>query len=108
VRIGREEVQAIVEGEEEGDDDALGNLNTVDAGKHVDALGAEHGNTGHVNVVECAEVEQLAKIRLELERQNDGCDVKIDKVDDQQGDRGDTRNPPLVSPTNVKQIITNA
>ena len=107
MRVRREEVQTIVEGEEEGDDDALRNLDTVDASKHVDALGAEHGNTGHVNVVKCAKVEELAQIRLELKRQNNGCDVKVDKVDNQKGDRGNTRNPPLVSPANVKEIITD-
>ena len=102
VRVGREEVQAIVEGEKESDNDALRNFNTVDASKHVDALGTEHGNTGHVDVIECTKVEELAQIRLELKRQNNGCDVKVDKVDDQKRDRGNTRNPPLVSPTDVK------
>ena len=54
------EVEEIVEGEEEGDDDALGDFDAVDTSKHVYALGAEHGDAGHVEVVEGSEVEELA------------------------------------------------
>ena len=60
VRVGREEVEAIVEDEEQGNDDALGNLDAVDASQHVDALGAEHGDAGHVDVVEGTEIEELS------------------------------------------------
>lgn len=57
VRVGREQVQAVVEGDEGGDDKALGYLDAVYAGKHVDALRAEHGYASHVDVVQGTEVE---------------------------------------------------
>jgi hypothetical protein len=85
MRIGREEVQAIIQDEEEGDDDALRDLNAIDAREHVDALGTEHGNAGHVYIVESAQVEELAEIRLQLERQDNGRNVKVYKVNDEQG-----------------------
>ncbi|KAI6748634.1 hypothetical protein HG530_015407 [Fusarium avenaceum] len=89
--------------EEECDDDALRDLNAVDAREHIDALGTEHGNAGHVYIVESAQVEELAEIRLQLERQDNGRNVKVDKVNNEKRDRGETGNPPFVSPTNVKE-----
>jgi hypothetical protein len=69
--IWGKEVQAIVEGEQRGDDDALGHLNPVNARQHVDALRTEHGDTSHVYVVKDAKVEEFAKIGLKLERNDD-------------------------------------
>ena len=54
MRVGGEEVETVVEGQEDGDNEALGDFDAVNASKHVDALGAEHGDTGHVEVVEDA------------------------------------------------------
>lgn len=108
VGVRGEEVEAVVEGEEEGDDDALGDLDAVDARQHVDALGAEHGDAGHVDVVERAEVEELAEIRLQLHGDHNGRDVEVDKVDDQDGDGGKAGDPPLVSPADVEEVIANA
>jgi hypothetical protein len=108
VRVRREEVEAVVEGDEQGDDEALGYLNAVDAGEHVDALRAEHGDAGHVGVVEGAEVEELAEQGLERQRDDDGGDVEVDKVDDEQRDGGDARDPPLVAPAYVKEVVADA
>lgn len=108
MRVGREEVEAIVEGEEEGDDDALRDLDAVDAGKHVDALRAEHGDAGHVYVVEGAEVEELAEQGLERERDDDGRDVEVDKVDDEEGYGRQAGNPPLVPPADVEEVVADA
>lgn len=108
VRVGREEIEAIVEGNEDGDDDALGDLDAVDAGEHVDALGAEHGDAGHVDVVEEAEVEELAEIGLQLDGDDDGGDVEIDKVDDEEGDGGQAGDPPLVSPADIEEVVADA
>ena len=60
MRIGHEEVQNIVEDEEEGDHEALGDFDAVYAGEDVDAVGAENGNCGHVDIVEESEVEEAA------------------------------------------------
>lgn len=108
VRVRREEVEAVVEGDEEGHDDALGDLDAVDAGKHVDALRAEHGDAGHVDVVEEAEVEELAEVGLELHGDDDGGDVEVDKVDDEEGDGGQAGDPPFVSPSNVEEVVADA
>lgn len=108
VRVWGCEVEEIVEGEEEGDDDALGDFDAVDAGEHVDALGAEHGNAGHVEVVEGAEVEELAQVGLELDGDDDGGYVEVDEVDDEEGNGCQAGNPPLVAPTNVEEIVADA
>lgn len=108
VGVGGEEVEAVVEDDEQGDDDALGDLDAVDAGQHVDALGAEHGDAGHVDVVEGPEVEELAQVGLELDGEDDRGDVKVDKVDDEQGDRGQAGNPPLVPPPNVEEVVADS
>lgn len=65
VRVRGGEVEDIVEGEEECDDDALRDFDAVDARQHVDALWAEHGDAGHVQVVQRTEVEQLAEVWLQ-------------------------------------------
>ncbi|TFB03297.1 hypothetical protein CCMA1212_004231 [Trichoderma ghanense] len=108
VRVGREKVEAVVEGDEQGDDEALGDFDAVDAGEHVDALRAEHGDAGHVGVVEGAEVEELAEQRLERQRDDDGGDVEVDKVDDEERDGGDARDPPLVAPADVEEVVADA
>lgn len=108
MRIWCEEVEAIVEGEEKGDDDALRHFDAVNPSQHVDALRAEHGDARHVDVVETAEIEEFAEIGLQLYRDDDGGDVEVDKVDDEERDGGQTGNPPLVSPANVEEIVANA
>ena len=108
VRVGRGEVEDVVEGEEEGDDDALGDLDAVDAGEHVDALRTEHGYAGHVEVVERAEVEELAEVGLQLHGDDDARHVKVDKVDDEDGDGGQAGDPPLVPPANVKEVVADS
>lgn len=108
VGIGRKEVEAIVKGEEDGDDDALRDLNAIDSGQHVDALGTEHGDAGHVEVVEGAKVEELAEVGLELDGNDDGCDVEVDKVDDEEGDGGEAGDPPLVTPADIEEVVANA
>ena len=105
--IWGEEVQAIVEGKQRGDDNALGNLNAVNAGQHVDALRAKHGDTSHVYVVENAQVEEFAKVRLELKRDDDRGHVKVDKVNHKKRNRCKTRNPPLVTTADVEKVITD-
>ncbi|KAF1737541.1 hypothetical protein CRV24_003161 [Beauveria bassiana] len=108
VRIGRREVEGVVEGEEEGDDEALGDLNAVDAGEHVDALRAKHGDAGHVDVVQRAEVEELAEVGLQLHGYDDARHVKVDKVDDEDGDGGQAGDPPLVPPANVEEVVADS
>lgn len=53
VRVGGEggEVEEVVEGDEEGDHDGLGDFDAVDAGEDVDRIGAEDGEGSHVGVV---------------------------------------------------------
>ena len=48
VRVGGQEVEGVVEQEEEGDDEGLGDFDAVYAGEDVDAVGAEDGDGGHV------------------------------------------------------------
>jgi hypothetical protein len=82
MRVGGEEVEAVIEGEEEGDDEALGDLDPVDAGEHVNALGAEHGDAGHVEVVEATEIKEFAEVGLELDGDDDAGDIEVDKIYD--------------------------
>ncbi len=51
VGVGGEEVEAIVEDEEGGDDEGLGDFDAVYAGEDVDAIGAEDGDSGHIYIV---------------------------------------------------------
>ena len=72
MRIGHEEVQSIVEDEEEGDHEALGDFDAVDAREDVDAVWAEDGDGGHVDVIEGTEVEEThAEEGLERLREHD-------------------------------------
>lgn len=50
-RGGREEVEHVVSGEEEGDDEGLGDFDAVYAREDVDAVWCEDGDCGHVEVV---------------------------------------------------------
>lgn len=102
------EVEEIVEGKEEGDNNALGDFDAVDAGEHVDALGAEHGNAGHVEVVEGSEVEELTEIWLELDGDDDGGYVEVDEVDDEEGNGCQAGNPPLVAPADVEEVVADS
>lgn len=86
----------------------MGDFDAVDASKHVDALGAEHGDTSHVDVVEGAEVEELTEVRLELYGYHDGGYVEVDEVDDEEGDGGEAGNPPFVSPADVEEVVADS
>lgn len=108
VRVWCEEIETIVEGEEERDDDALGDFDAVDASQHVDALWAEHGDAGHVDVVENSEIEELAEIGLELKGDDDGGDVEVDEVNDEDRDGGKAGDPPFVSPADVEEVVADA
>ena len=73
----------------EGDDDALTNLETVDARQDVDGVGAEHGQKTHVDVVQESQLQTVAKYPSQKSGNNNLCpeddNVKIDivaKVDD--------------------------
>lgn len=60
----------------------MGNFDAIDAGENIDAVGAENGNGSHVDVVERAELEELAEIGLQGDGDDDLGDAEIDKVDD--------------------------
>lgn len=107
VRVRGQEVQGVVEDEEEGDDERLSHFDAVDTGQHVDRLRAEHGDAGHVDVVQETQVEEFAEVWLERNGDDDRCDTKVDKVDDQDGDGSESRNPPLVTPAKVEEVIAD-
>jgi len=46
------EVEEIVRDDRQGDDEGLGNFNSVDSGQDVDGVGREGGEEGHIDVVE--------------------------------------------------------
>lgn len=53
MRVRRsDEVQGVVEGEEQGDDDGLRHFDAVDSREYINAVGTEDGHASHVNVVE--------------------------------------------------------
>lgn len=106
--VGGEQVEGVVKHKKKGDDDGLGDFDAVDTRQHVDALGAEHGDAGHVEVVEEPQVEELTQIRLERNRDDDGRDIEVDEVDDQDGNGGQGRDPPLVTPTDVEEVVAEA
>lgn len=60
VGVVGEEVEAVVHGEEAGDDEGLGDFYAVYAGEDVDGVWGEDGDAGHVDVVQPAEVEEVA------------------------------------------------
>lgn len=106
--IGGKEVEAIVEGEQQCNDNALGNLDPVDACQHVDTLGAEHGDASHVNVVEHAKVEEFAQVGLQLKGDDDRSNIEINEVDNEKRDGCETGDPPLVPPTDIEEIVADA
>lgn len=59
VRVRRDKVQTVVCNEEQGDDDGLHHLDAVDAREDVDGVWAKDGQSGHVDVVQPAQVDQL-------------------------------------------------
>ena len=106
--VGCQEVEAVVQDEEERDYNGLRDFDAVYARQHVYALWAEHGDTGHVDVVEGPQVEELAKVGLQRDGNDDRGDVEVDKVDDEDGNRGQAGDPPLVAPADVKEVVTKA
>ena len=55
-----DKVKGVVDDEEDCYDERLRDFDAVYAGEDVDAVGAEDGDGGHVDVVEEAEVEEPA------------------------------------------------
>ena len=100
--------QSIVHEEKDSNNERLRNLNAIDTGEDVDAVGAKNGHSGHVSVVDPAQVDQGTEIMLKLERHHDIGDSIVDKVDDEHGDGGNGRDEELVSPTDVEEIISDA
>lgn len=45
---------------------------------------------------------------MELDGEDDRGDVKVDKVDDEQGDGSQTGNPPLVPPSNIEEVVADS
>lgn len=60
VRVGGDEVEDVVKDEQGSHDNALRNLNAVDPSQDIDTIRAKDAQGGHVDVVECAEVDKLA------------------------------------------------
>ena len=63
MRIAGEDVEAIVEHQERGDDEALRDFDAVYAGEDVDRVRAEDGDCGHVDIVEPPKLEQRSEVR---------------------------------------------
>ena len=108
VRVGREQVETIVEDEEQSDDNALRNFNAIDTREHVDALRTKHGNTSHVNVVEGTKVEEFTEVRLELHGYHNAGNVEVDEVYDEEGNGCEAGNPPFVSPANIEEVVADS
>lgn len=109
MRVGRDQVQGIVEDQEQRNHDRLEHFNSVDASQDVDAVGTEDAEGGHVSVVEEPEIEKLATdIGLQNRGENDGSDTKVDEIDDEKRDRGECGNEELVSPSNIEEIVADA
>lgn len=53
-REGKGEVQQVVEGDRESNDEGLADFHAVDASEYINAIGAEGGQHRHVEVVERA------------------------------------------------------
>ena len=109
VRVLGREVEGVVEDQQQRDDDGLHDLDPVDAGQDVDGVGAEDGTCRHVEVVEDAEIDQLlAHEGLERDGEDDGGNAEIDKVDDQEGDRGEGGDEELVPPADVEEVVADS
>lgn len=109
VRVGRDQVQGIVEDEEQRNHNGLEHFNSVDARQDVDAVGTEDAESGHVSVVEETEIEKLATdIGLQDGWEDDGSDAKVDKIDDEKRNRGERWNKELVSPSNIEEVVADA
>lgn len=82
----RDQVQRVVHEEQRRDDQGLQDLDPVNPSKHVDAVGAEYGHGGHVDVVNPAEIQGLApEVCLEGKGEHDLGDAVVDKINDQNG-----------------------
>jgi len=108
VRVRGEQVQAVVEHQEERHHHGLGHLDAVDAGQDVYAVGREDGHARHVDVVEGAQVEELAQVGLQRDGDHDRRHAEVDKVDDQQRDGGEGRDEELVPPPDVEEVVAYA
>lgn len=85
VQVRRQEVQDVIQRQQRRDHEALRDLDPVDAREDVDAVGAEDGHGGHVDVVQQAEVEEplvVVEVRLQEPREHDGRHAEVDEVDD--------------------------
>ena len=45
---------------------------------------------------------------MELDGNDDGGDIEVDEVYDEEWDGGQARNPPLVAPADVEEVIADA
>lgn len=109
VRVCGREVESVVEDQEKRDYDGLHDLDPVDSSQYVDRVGAEDGTGRHVDVVEHPEIDQLlAHKGLERDREDNGGNTEIDKVDDQEGNRGEGGDEELVPPADVKEVVADS
>lgn len=86
VWVGCQKVEAIIDRQQERDNDGLADFDAVDTSQDVDTIRAENGDTAHVDVVQEAKVEELAQVRLQRDGDHDRRDTKIHKVDNKKGD----------------------
>lgn len=108
VRVLGREVEGVVEDQQKRDDDGLHDLDPVNSSQDVDRVGAEDGAGRHVDVVKYPEIDQLlAHEGLERDGEDDRGNTEVDKVDDQEGDRGEGGDEELVAPADVKEVVAD-
>ena len=53
-------------------------------------------------------MEELAEVGLQRQRDDDRRDAKVDKVDDEERDRGEGGDEELVAPADVEEVVADA
>lgn len=86
----------------------MGDFDAVDAGEDVDAIGAEDGDGGHVEVVDPTKIDQSTEIGFELDGNDHVGHAVVNEVDDEHGDGGEGGDEEFVPPTDVEEIVGDA
>lgn len=86
----------------------MGHLDAVDSRQDVYTVRTENGDTGHVDIVEPAQVEEPAEVWAERDGYNNLSDAEVDKVNDKDGYGGKRRDEELVPPSNIEEVIPYA
>lgn len=86
----------------------MGDFDSVDTGEDINRIRAEDRDTGHVDVVKGAKVEELSEVWTEGDGDDDDGYAEVDEVDDQYWYCGEGGDEELVPPADIEEVIAYA